>query len=388
MTQREISEIKRRLTLERNNISKIYGCFINKNKEKISTIEASLGLINNTEAEQYLSLFKKNLSGSIGRNLIDIELATDFVTNSEEHRLLMRNLDTAFEDEEARNKLFDTILEGLTLEDSNYVVMVCLDRYDVPRKTFDALEGGEVESESVFTYMLCCVCPVHEGKTALGYVPADKEFHSCTSPQIIGKPEMGFMFPCFDDRRANIYNALLYTKDIANTRGSFIGTLFKTEPPMSAPEQKETFSQVLAEVLEKDLSFDVVQSVHEQVREIVEEHKEQKKNEPLDFTANDVAVILKGNGIAEEKVEEFKNKCTESFGNSPVLNPVNIIDVKKFEVATPQVKIMVDPEYTYTLETKIIDGIKYILIPAEDGVTVNGVNVNIEREKQQQEDNE
>ena len=132
----------------------------------------------------------------------------------------------------------------------------------------------------------------------------------------------------------------------------------------------------------------MVQSVHEQVREIVEEHKEQKKNEPLDFTANDVAVILKGNGIAEEKVEEFKSKCTESFGNSPVLNPVNIIDVKKFEVATPQVKITVDPEYTYTLETKIIDGIKYILIPAEDGVTVNGVNVNIEREKQQQEDKE
>jgi len=377
MTQREINEIRRRLTLEKNNISKVYGYFINKNKEKISAIDASLALITNTEAEEYLSLFKKNLSGGIGRNLIDIELATDFVTNSDEHRLLMRNLETSLTDDEARGKLFDTILEGLTLEEGNHVVLLCLDKYDVPHKTVDALEGGDNESDTIFTYMLCCVCPVNEGKTALGYVPTDKEFHACTSPQIISKPEMGFMFPCFDDRRSNIYNALLYTKDIANLHDGFIGTLFKTQPPMSAPEQKQTFSEVLAEVLEKDLSFDVVQTVHEQVREIVNEHNEQKKNEPLDFTANDVAVILKGNGIDEEKVQQFKEKCTESFGNSPVLNPTNIIDIKKFEVATPQVKITVDPEYTYTLETKVIDGVKYILIPAEDGVTVNGVDVNI-----------
>ncbi len=382
MTQREIGEIKRRLTLEKNNISKIYGCFINKNKEKIASIDASLALIPNSEAEQYLSLFKKNFSGSIGKNLIDIELATDFVANGEEHRLLMRNLETSLTDDQARTKLFDTIIDGLTLQDSNYVVLLCLDKYDVPHKTVDALEGGDNESDTIFTYMLCCVCPVIEGKTALGYIPTDKEFHACTAPQIVGKPEMGFMFPCFDDRRSNIYNALLYTKDAANLHDGFIGTLFKTEPPMSAPEQKQTFSEVLAEVLEKDLSFDVVQTVHEQVREIVNEHNEQKKSEPLDFGASDVALILKGSGIEDEKVEEFKTKCTESFGNSSVLNPTNIIDIKKFEVATPQVKITVDPEYTYTLETKVIDGIKYILIPAEDGVTVNGVNVNINKNEE------
>ena len=384
MIQREINEIRRRLTLEKNNISKVYGYFINKNKEKISAINSSLALIPNTEAEQFLSLFKKNLSGSMGKNLIDIELATDFVTDSEQHRLLMKNLDTMLTDDTLREKLFDTIIDGLTLEDKNYVVLLCLDKYDVPQKSEDALEGGEKDSYSVFTYMLCCVCPVSEGKTALGYVPTDKEFHACTAPQIISKPDMGFMFPCFDDRRANIYNALLYTRDIANLHDGFIGTLFKTEPPMSAPMQKQAFSQVLAEVLEKDLSFDVVQSVHEQVREIVNEHNELKKNEPLDFTANDVAVILKSNGIGEEKAEEFKTKCTQSFGNSPALNPSNILDIKKFEVATPQVKITVDPEYTYTLETRVIDGIKYILVPAEDGVTVNGVNVNISKDERKE----
>lgn len=382
MLQKEIGEIKRRLTVEKNNISKIYGYFINKNKEKISSINTSFALCNETEAEQYLSLFKKNLSGTLGKNLIDIELATDFVTNGEEHKMLMKNLSSALSDDEAREKLFDTVIEGLSLEDKNYVVLLCLDKYDVPTKKHDALpENDDKSFDTVFTYMLCCVCPVNEGKTALGYMPAEKEFKTCTSPQIIGNPEMGFMFPSFDDRQTNIYNALLYTKNPSDLRDGFVQTLFKADPPMSAPEQKEAFSSALAVALESSLSFDVVQSVHEQVREIVNEHNEQKKNEPLDFTANDVALILKSTGIDEEKAEQFKEKCIESFGNSPALNPVNIIDTKKFEVETPLVKITVDPEYTYSLETRVIDGVKYILVPAEDGVSVNGVSVNIPSEK-------
>ncbi len=384
MLQREINEIKRRLAPEKNNISRIFGCYINKKKEIISKIDVSSALMPPSEVEQYMSLFKKNLSGTPGKNLIDITFLTEQVTNGEEHRLLMRNLNTELKDDEAREKLLQYVIDNITLEEKNHVVLLCLDKYDVPKRSSEALPG-EKESDTMFTYMLCSVCPVNEGKTALGYSGVEKEFHACTAPQTISSPVLGFMFPCFDDRSTNIYNALLYTKDCANIHDELIEGFFKSEVPMSAPEQKQTFGSVLAEVLEKDLSFDVVQSVHEQVREIVNEHKELKKNEPLDFGTSDVAVILKGNGIEEQKVEQFKEKCSKSFGNTPALNPSNIIDIKKFEVATPLVKIMVDPEYSYTIETKIIDGIKYILVPAEDGVTVNGVDVNItENEKENQ----
>ena len=130
---------------------------------------------------------------------------------------------------------------------------------------------------------------------------------------------------------------------------------------MSAPEQKEAFGNVLAEALEKELSFDVVQAVHEQISERIEEHKESKKNEPLELGATDVATILRTSGVPEEKVEQFKKKCEETFTKSDALNPNNIIDAKKFEMVTPQVKISVDPTYSYTIETKIINGRKYIL---------------------------
>ena len=90
--------------------------------------------------------------------------------------------------------------------------------------------------------------------------------------------------------------------------------------------------------------------------------------------------MLKYSGVAEEKVQAFREKCDEDFGENAVLIPTNIIESKKFEVVTPQVKITVDPEYTYSVETKIINGRKYLLIPADDSVTINGINIKIPKE--------
>ena len=56
---------------------------------------------------------------------------------------------------------------------------------------------------------------------------------------------------------------------------------------------------------------------------------------------------------------------------------MNIIESRKFQVTTPEVKISIAPENSYLIETRIIDGRKYLLIPADDGVEVNGIGVNI-----------
>ena len=184
------------------------------------------------------------------------------------------------------------------------------------------------------------------------------------------------MFPSFDDRTSNIYNALMFLKDASAMQDTFVDTLFGVQPPMSAKEQQNSFSSVLEQALENECSFDVMQSVHEQIRERIEEHKESKTNEPLVIDSGEVATILRTSGVAEEKVELFKEKCAETFAESGTsLNPNNIIDAKKFEVHTPQIKISVDPDYSYAIETKVINGRKYILIPAEDGVKVNGIDV-------------
>ena len=376
MNQKELNEIRRRLALDKNCMGKIYGCFVNQTKEIIAYIEEPVAAMPQSEGERYMALFKKALSGTLGKNLIDIEFATQQVMEGEEHKLLM-DIRADIGNAELREKLYQKIIPAVNL-DCNYIILLGADRYDVPFKGTDELTVEDA-SETVFSYFVCSVCPVNESKTELGYVIDQSAFHNCTFPQTVAAPEMGFMFPCFDDRAANIYNALFYTKDTDMMQEEFISSVFKTEIPMSAGEQKMTFQEVLTETLEEDCSFEVIQSIHERICERIVEHKESKDPAPLDLSGREVGEILENSGVPKEKVEVFKEKVKKQFGEDKPLKPANIIDSKKFEVVTPQVKISVAPEYSYLLETQTINGRKYIMIPADETVEINGVSVKVEQ---------
>lgn len=385
MNQKEISELRRRLTTEKTCIEKIWGCFVNKNKEIITTCELSAAMLPQSELEKYLGIFKKVLSGGLGRNLIDLPFTTQQVLESEKHKLLMNLRDAECRDEEQRKALFSQIIETADFDDKNYLILLAADNYDVPHRAHDGGSHGE-DSQSVFRYYLCALCPVSDGKAELGYVADESSFHTFLSPQTVGAPECGFLFPAFDQRQTNIYNALFYTKVTSELHDALIDAVFGTEVPMSADEQKETFGSVLADALEDDLSFDVVQAVHEQIRNKIEEYKESKDPEPMEFDASDVGAILENKGVAPEKVQAFREKCGESFGDGAALIPGNIVDTKKFQIETPEIKISVDPEYSYLIETRIIDGRKYVMIPADEGIEVNGVAVRVTDDKEKTEE--
>ena len=120
-----------------------------------------------------------------------------------------------------------------------------------------------------------------------------------------------------------------------------------------------------------------MQTVHEQLREKIKEHRESRSSEPLEMSASEIGQILQSCGIADEQVAAFQENCGEQFGSGVVLNPANLIDSSRFEIKTPEITISADPEYSYLVETQIINGRKYLLIPAEDGVEVNGFAVSI-----------
>ncbi|MFR7894122.1 MAG: DUF4317 family protein [Dysosmobacter sp.] len=105
-----------------------------------------------------------------------------------------------------------------------------------------------------------------------------------------------------------------------------------------------------------------------QIRAKIEDHKESHDPEPLELTVSDVGCILANSGVDTERVEAFKANCEKQYGENAQLNPVNIIESRKFQVTTPEVKISIAPENSYLIETRIIDGRKYLLIPADDGV--------------------
>ena len=121
----------------------------------------------------------------------------------------------------------------------------------------------------------------------------------------------------------------------------------------------------------------VVSTVHSHIRNMLEEHKAEKIEEPPVLTKSDVSEMLRYSGVPDEKVEKFEEKYDEAFGNDAKLNPKNIADAKTLTVKTPEMSIKVAAGHSSVLETRIIDGVKYILVRADGEVEVNGVNIHI-----------
>ena len=381
MNDKEIGEIRRHLRRDRSNITKIYGCFVNDNKEIITEFSQSTGIMPENEGDKYFALFKRVLSGAIGKNLIDITFKTSQVANSPEHKLLMDLRASKLADDELLHGFFQKIIDSVVME-GNYLVLMGCDSYDVPFKGKDDLSDSD-KSEEVYTFIVCAICPVKQTKPNLHYVPEEKLFHDGAMNQPVSAPVLGFLFPAFDNRATNIYNALYYTHDIKVSQDALIEALFNTPVPMPAAEQKKCFEALLTTALGEECNLDVVQTVHDQLCQRIELHKEAKVPEPLMIAKADVQEALASCGVSEEHLAKFSVDYDETFGFEADLHPKNIIDSKRFEIKTPDVSIKVDPTRSDLIETRVIGGVKYIMICADENVEVNGISIHIDEEKKE-----
>ena len=375
MIDKEIGEIRRHLRRERSNITAIYGCYVNENKEIISQFRQSTGMMPENESDKYFALLRRTLSGSIGKNLIDITFKTSQVAGSPEHQLLMDLKKTQLKDDELREALCKKIIENVDIE-GNYLILLACDNYDVPFKSKDDTFQKD-QSEETFTYLLCAICPVKQTKANLHYVAEEKIFHDGAMAQMVSAPALGFLFPAFDNRSTNIYNALYYTKNTKESQDALVEAVFNTPIPKPAAQQKQSFEALLTTSLGDECDLNVVQTVHEQITQRLEMHKEAKVAEPLMISKEDVKEVLSSCGISDANMAKFSVDYDEVFGFEADLHPKNIIDSKKFEIQTPDVVIKVDPARSDLIETRIIGGVKYIMICADENVEVNGVNIHI-----------
>ena len=376
MNEKEVGEIRRRQRRDRSNMTAVFGCYVNENKEIISQFRQSTGIMPENEADKYFGLLRKTLSGALGRNLIDITFKTSQVAGSPEHRLLMDLRSSRLENEEIREEFLKKVIDTVTIE-GNYLILMGCDSYDVPFKSKDdALQPDS--AEETYQYILCAVCPVKQTKATLHYVPEEKLFHDGAMLQQVGPPAVGFLFPAFDNRATNIYNALYYTRDVKSSQESFVEAVFNAPIPMPAAEQKKSFEALLQSSLGEQCSLDVVQNVHDQLCQRMELHKESKVPEPLTVGKEDVKEVLSSCGVSEEHVAKFSVDYDAVFGFEAELHPKNIIDSRHFEIQTPDVLIKVDPTRSDLIETRIIGGVKYIMICADENVEVNGVSIQIQ----------
>jgi hypothetical protein len=378
MNIKEVGEIRRRVRRDRSNMTTIYGCYVNSQKEIISSFKQSTGMMPENEAEKYFGVMKRSLSGTIGKNLLDICFRTAQVADSPEHKLLMKLRQTRLQDDDLRMEFYQKIIENVSF-DENYLILIGCDSYDVPFKSKDDTFQADA-SEEVYTYLLCAVCPVKQAKANLRYVAEEKEFHDGGMAQVVAAPELGFLFPAFDNRATNIYNALFYTRNTKQGHEAVIDALFKVQAPKPAAEQKKSFEALLTTALDDECSLEVVQTVHDQLRQCIEMHKESKVADPLLISKEQFKTALKSGGASDAAVAKFAVEYDEAFGHEADLHPKNVIDNRKFEIKTPDVSIKVSPERMDLIETRVIGGVKYILICADENVEVNGVTIQIKDE--------
>ncbi len=376
MIEKEIAEIRRRFKADKSNINTMIGCYVDANGEILSQFKKSTNFMDNAEKEKVFAILRKTLMGTHGKNLIDVEFSTQQVVNSEEHSLLMSLKDTKLENDESVQALFQKVIASYTSEQP-YLILLALDVYDVPYKSKDALEGDskDFNSNEVFVYMVCSVCPIKSTKPELGFSLLENEFYSSSIDFVVCPPVLGFMFPTFDDRSSNIYSALHFSKDITGKNEVFVENIFNVELPMPAQLQKDTFAEVMENSLEEVCSYDVLQTVHSKVSEMVLIHKEAKEEEPLLISKTQFKNMLTDCDVPEENVQNFEKAFDEKFGENAMLPPKNIIDVGRVNIKTGDVTVNVNAQSSSAVQTKTIDGIKYLMIRLDESVEVNGIEL-------------
>ena len=380
MNQKEVAELRRRFRSEKTGITRIRGAYVNEKREIISELDQSLALLSETESDELLAMLKKTLSGKVDTNLIPIHFTTNQVMDSEEHRLLSRLRETALADEEVIHTFYRRVMDSLEME-GNYMILLAYDAYDVFAYRRDG-GGREDESSEVFRYIICAICPVSMAKPTLSYYVRENCFRNVVADSVVSPPALGFLFPSFDERSTNLYGALYYTRATDKSHQELVDAIFRTGPlPMPAAEQKETFRAVLAEAVGEDCSLPVVRSVHAQIAQAMEEHKTSGEEEPLVVDKYAIRDMLSFTGVPETRVDAFEEAFDREFGQGATLAPRNLVDTARFELKTPDVIIRVNPERADLVETRVIDGVRYVLVRADHGVEVNGIDVSIRRDE-------
>ena len=371
MNKKEIAEIKKQLSPTRQTITRICGCYVSAEKEKITTFSQSFGILEEEEVFKYLDIFKKSLSGTLGKNLLNMEFPNESEEEGGTQQFLYDLRQSHLEDDALLEEFYDKVIDSY-LTGESYLILLITNAYDVPGKGTDQLEMFDA-SDEVYDYFQAVICPVDLAKPALSYDRETQSFRSLNRQWIVGMPMLGFLFPAFNDRGNDIHSVLYYSKDSEDLHFDFTDRLLGCRLPLSAGLQKEAFQQIVEQSLGENCSFEAVKEIHDTLREAVEEAKDEP--DPVSFDKHDVKVILNKAGIRDEDLQDFDTAYDENVGEEGKIQASNVTAKTKLEIHTPDISIRISPDRSDLIEERIIDGRRCLVIPITDELTVNGIRI-------------
>lgn len=371
MNKKEISEIKKLFTPEDAVINKLCGCYVDGEKNVICKLGQSFHLFSEEECFKYLDMFKQTLTGTVGKNLLNMDFALEHEKEGGTQEFLYRLAQSRLEDEQLVDELYQKIIANYDYGMNYYIVLIHM-TYDVPGKAEDGQEMFDA-SDVVHNFVLCSICPVNLSKAGLGYRINENVIGERDRDWVVEAPAKGFMFPAFNDRNTDIHSALYFTKKAEDLQPLLIDNLFGTKKPLTAGTQNEAFNSVITKTLGEECDYEIIKNIQENLNELIEENKEVP--EPLVLTKKEVKNLLEKSEVPTEKLEHFDRTYEEEVGKETAIVATNLAAARKFNIETPDIVIKVNPDRADLVETRIIDGRQCIVIPVDDHIEVNGMNV-------------
>ena len=214
MNKKEVLEIRKQFTPENCAITRICGCYVNHEKEKKTELKKAFLSLPEEESFKYFDIFRHTLSGTIGKNLLNMEFPLKQEMPGGTQEFLLKMLASKLTDELLLEEFYDKIIENYEYAENYYIILIHA-AYDVPGKASDGEEMFD-SSDTVYEYLLCSICPVNLTKAGLTYNAETNNIEDRTRDWLVEAPLNGFVFPAFNDRASDIHSILYYTKKAAN----------------------------------------------------------------------------------------------------------------------------------------------------------------------------
>ncbi|MDD7794753.1 DUF4317 domain-containing protein [Clostridium sp. 'White wine YQ'] len=320
MKKKDILELKRRLKKDECTFTKMCGCYVDGEKNIVLKFRETFLNLVDEEFFKYLEIAKKTLSGTVGNNLLEL----NFPLNGDEDEIESRQLSllalkkSRLKDDGLLDSFYKMIINSYDYT-GNFLILIFHDAYDVITKTTDNSKIDE--SEEVYEYLLCAICPVSLTEPALGYFENENKIGARIRDWVVGSPDLGFVFPAFTDRSTNIHSILYYTKNAKDPHPEFMEQALGCSSKQTATEQKETFNTIVRKALGSDdaKSEHLYMEIQETLNNMVEDHTtvNGKNAEPIILSTDNIQEVLIESGIPEEILTKIEKSYTEEFGDTP-----------------------------------------------------------------------
>ena len=349
MRKKDILELKKRFKKDHCTFTKMCGCYVNGEKNIILKYREKFLNLEEDDKFKYLEIAKKVLSGTIENNILELNFELNEEHVNEKQLEFMKLKNSQLKDDLLLDDFYNSIINNYDYE-GNFLILIFHDAYDIITKTKDNAKLDE--SEEVYEYILCAICPVELSKAGLRYFEEENSIKSRTRDWVVEAPSNGFVFPAFINRTTDVNSIMYYTKNAKDTHPELMENVLGCPSKQTNTEKKETFNDILRDALGPDekKSDHFFMEIQESLNNKIEEHNiiHEDSETPIFLTDEVIQDILNESGVPDEITTKIEKSYAESFGDTPPVADILIdnkalaakAQKKKEEMLEKQVRIL------------------------------------------------